>query len=209
MGLNTNGRNAMLTGGLGNAVTHVSVHSAIPDSTGSNELSGGSYARQAVTWSAVANGVRSNSGELSHVIPAGQTAAFYGLWSALTAGTYYGSVPRVGEGEAASGFGTVDSAGVTANAIQSAAHGLSNDARLVLTAVLAESLPTGLGSTTIYYVVGAATNTFQLSLTSGGAAVDITGQGELFWQRVVPEVFASEGDLVAAAASLVLSTVTI
>jgi hypothetical protein len=77
--------------------------------------------------------------------------------------------------------------------------------RVALTAVLAESLPTGLNATTIYYIVGVTTNTFQLSLTSGGAAVDITAQGELFWQRVTPELFSAAGNLVTSIGALVLS----
>lgn len=209
MGLNTNGRNALLSGGLGNVVTHISGHSDIPDATGSNELAGGSYARQAVTWTAVASGVRDNNADLTHPVPAGSTFAYYGLWNALTVGTFYGSIPRTGFGESLAGFGSVDSAGVTANAIQSAAHGLSNAMRVALTAVLSEALPTGLNATTMYHVVGATTDTFQLSLTSGGAAVDITAQGELFWQRVVPEAFASAGDLLTETGDLDLSAVVI
>jgi hypothetical protein len=205
VGLNTNGRNACLSGGLGNVITFISIHDDIPDSTGSNELSGGSYARQSVSWAAVAGGERSNSGALTHPIPAGDTAAYYGYWSAVSAGTFYGSAPRVGIGEALSGFGTVDSAGVTGNLIQSAANGLANDMRVALTAVLAESLPTGLNATTIYYIVGVTTNTFQVSLTSGGAAVDITAQGELFWQRVTPELFSAAGNLVTSIGALILS----
>ena len=137
------------------------------------------------------------------------SGGYFGLWGASSGGTFYGSVPRVGTGEALSGFGTADSAGVTGNLVQSAAHGLSNDMRVALTAVLAETLPAGLGATTLYYVVGVTTNTFQMSLTSGGAAVDITGQGELFWQRVVPEAFVSAGSLVTAIGDLVLSAVVI
>jgi len=39
------------------------------------------------------------------------------------------------------------------------------------------TLPAGLSASTIYYVVNVAGATFKLSLTSGGAAVDITGIG--------------------------------
>lgn len=209
MGLNANGRNACLSGGLGNAVTHISAHSAIPDSAGSSELTGGSYARVAVTWAAAASGERANGASLTHAIPTGSTVAAYGLWGALSGGTFYGWLPRTGPGEALYGFGTVDSAGVTGNLIQSAAHGLSNGMRLALTAVLSEALPTGLGATTLYHVVGSTTNTFQVSLTEGGSAVDLTGQGELYWQRCTPEVFSSAGDLLTDVGNLVLSLVTI
>jgi hypothetical protein len=62
-----------------------------------------------------------------------------------------------------------------------------------LTAVDGGSLPAGLNGTTLYFVVGSTTDTFQLSLTSGGSAIDITASSELYFQRVVPEVFASQG----------------
>lgn len=39
------------------------------------------------------------------------------------------------------------------------------------------ALPTGLSIATDYYVIGASGSTFQLSATSGGAAIDLTGAG--------------------------------
>jgi len=208
MALNTNGRNALVNG-LASVVTHISVHSAVPDDNGSNELTGGTYARLPVTWTAAANGVRDNQGQLDHNIPAGSTVVAYGLWSALTVGTFYGYIPRTGTGEALFGFGSVDAAGVTADAIQSAGHGLANGMRVLLYNVLAETLPGGLAEGTLYYVVAAATDTFEVSLTEGGASVNITSQGELFWQRAVPETFASAGLLSTAAGALDLSTAVI
>ena len=59
---------------------------------------------------------------------------------------------------------------VTANA-----HGLSEGDELQLTT--ATTLPAGLALTTSYYVISVTTNTFQLSATRGGAAVDITDTG--------------------------------
>lgn len=203
MPFNTGGRNAMLSGGLGDAITHVSVHDAIPDDNGSDEVVGGSYARLPVTWTAAAAGVRDNSADLTHEMPAGSSAVAYGFWSALSAGTYYGHALV---GSLLSGFGSVDSAGVTGNLIQSAAHGLTNGNRVAVYSVQAESLPTGLVERTLYWVVGATTDTFQVSLTQGGAAVDITAQGELWWQNGVPETFGSAGQLVAATGDLDLNS---
>lgn len=201
MPLNTNGRNAAVAG-LAGGITHVAIHSGIPDATGSGESSS---ARVAVTWATAASGGTDNTNQLTHSMPAGSTGAAYGFWSASTSGNFLGWAPIVGSGGGVAGYGTVDSAGVTGNLIQSAAHGLSNGDRVVLTAVLAESLPTGLNATTMYFVVGVTTNTFQVSLTSGGAAVDITGQGELFFQNIVPETFANAGTLVTAIGALDLS----
>jgi hypothetical protein len=67
-----------------------------------------------------------------------------------------------------------------------------------------EALPAGLTEGVIYFVVSAATDTFEVSLTSGGASVNLTGQGELFWQTVVPETFGSQGQVTVAAGALVL-----
>ena len=59
--------------------------------------------------------------------------------------------------------------------ITSAAHGMSNGKKVVLTTT--GTLPTGLSTSTRYYVIEATTNTFELSVDPGGTAVDITGTG--------------------------------
>lgn len=66
---------------------------------------------------------------------------------------------------------TVDTATDTFTA---AAHGLSNNDRVMF---IGSSLPTGIKSTIRYYVVSAATNTFQVSLDESGPAVDVTATG--------------------------------
>lgn len=65
----------------------------------------------------------------------------------------------------------------------SSAHGLSNGQTLKLTAVT--TMPTGLNTATIYYVVGATTNTFGVALTPGGVAItpSDSGSGTLSWFR--------------------------
>jgi hypothetical protein len=56
-----------------------------------------------------------------------------------------------------------------------AAHGLSNGQAVRLTTT--DTLPGGLALNTTYWVIDKTTDTFKLSLTSGGSAVDITGAG--------------------------------
>lgn len=70
-----------------------SLHSASPGSTGANELTGGSpaYARQAIVWDPASGQVLSLDTGETFDIPAGSTVHSVGLWSALTAGTFYGS----------------------------------------------------------------------------------------------------------------------
>lgn len=191
-------------------ITHVGIGTLSDPGTSTNanavEATGGSpaYARQAATWGAASAGAKANTNTFTFDVPAG-TYGFFLFYNASTGntGNYRGYAPFVGASPV-KGFGTVDSAGVTADNIQSGAHGLANADRVMVFNVFAESLPTGLTEGTVYYVVGSATNTFQLSLTSGGSAVDLTGQGELFFQKVVPEVFASQGQITVAAGQLVL-----
>ena len=57
----------------------------------------------------------------------------------------------------------------------SAGHGLSDNDIVVLTTT--GTLPTGLATLTRYYVISSTTNTFQLSATHGGSAVDISSTG--------------------------------
>lgn len=59
--------------------------------------------------------------------------------------------------------------------ITSNAHGLVNGD--LVTTNGTGTPPGGLTNLASYFVVGATTNTFQLSLTSGGAAIDLTSQG--------------------------------
>lgn len=59
--------------------------------------------------------------------------------------------------------------------LTSAGHGLSNGTVVHLNSSV--TMPTGLSTRTKYYLVGTTINTFQLSTTSGGAAVNITAVG--------------------------------
>jgi hypothetical protein len=70
---------------------YISIHSATPGTTGASEISGGSpaYARVAVTWGTPSGGVVSNTNALTINFPASATAAYFGVWSASSAGTYY------------------------------------------------------------------------------------------------------------------------
>lgn len=68
---------------------YVSLHTADPSTTGANEVTGGTYARVAVTWNAASGGSVTNATALSLNLPASTTAAYFGVWSALSSGTYY------------------------------------------------------------------------------------------------------------------------
>jgi hypothetical protein len=188
MPLVTEGRNDLLTNGL-TSFTHVGAFTDL----GVTEVAGGSYARQAVTFTAAASGVRDNNAQLSVPIPAGTTVQVGGIWDASSAGNLEGWFQI---GSTLRGVGTVITA--VGDAISSNGHGLANTNRVFVAPVAGEALPAGLSATVLYFVVGAATDSFQLSLTSGGAAVDITTLGDLSWYRTVPETFTNAGNLIIA-----------
>lgn len=54
-------------------------------------------------------------------------------------------------------------------------HGIWNDTRVTFTSTT--TLPGGLNASTVYFVINRAANTFQVSETIGGGAVNITSQG--------------------------------
>lgn len=192
-------------------ITHVGVFTLTDPGQGTNaagtEASGGSpaYARQSVTWGASASGQKSNTNAITIDVPAG-TYGFFGYFNASTGNTnnYRGNAPFAGT-TAVKGFATVD-ATLTNDQFLAPGHGMSNDDRVILYNTFGNTIPTGITEGTVYFVVSSATNTFKVSTTSGGAAVDITalGGGQVFFQRVVPEVFGSQGQITVAAGQLVL-----
>lgn len=189
----TAGANVMLDA-LGALMTHVGAFTDFPadSGAGSNEVSGGSYARQAISYDAAASKskAKASSPSVSIPIPAGTTVYFLGGFSASSAGTAYKYSPING--------GSVKGVGSGANSgdvITSYAHGLVNTDRVFLYKANNESLPTGYSEGLLYFVVNKTTDTFQVSLTSGGSAVTISADGELAFQKVVGETFASAGTL--------------
>jgi hypothetical protein len=81
----TEANQALSTTGWG----YVSLHTADPTTTGGSEVTGGTYARVAVTWNTPSSGSVTNSSSLSINLPASTTASYFGVWSASSAGTYY------------------------------------------------------------------------------------------------------------------------
>lgn len=65
----------------------------------------------------------------------------------------------------------------TGDIIWAPGHAFSNGVQVVLWAPAGTTLPTGLSADTPYFVISASGNSFQLSLTSGGAAITISGDG--------------------------------
>jgi hypothetical protein len=113
-GLVNAAKNSMLDT-LGGLIGFVSLHTADPGTGGASELTGGSpaYARKAVTWAAAAAPSKSSNVQVVFDVPA-STISHLGYWSAVTAGTFYGSRPLdINQTFASQGTYTVASGGVT------------------------------------------------------------------------------------------------
>jgi hypothetical protein len=188
-------KNGLLSGtDLATLATHVGLHTGFPPSAG-NELTGGSpvYARQPIGWAAPAAGCRSMSPTPeTFEVPAGSTVRCVGLWNALTVGTLAAFAPAGSGATIAFGAAAAD---LATNDLQSEAHGLAANDTVVVWPTIGATLPNGLAEDTIYFVLstGLTVDSFRLSLTQGGAAVDITGAGDGDLQRFVAESFAGQG----------------
>lgn len=197
-------KNRMLDSAAGSPAwppSHISLHSADPGTAGDNELTGGSpaYARQAVSWAAASSGAKARSGTEVFDVPAGTTVRWVGFWSAATAGTFFGCAPA---GSGARRAFCVDD--VSADTFESPAHGFSNGDQVVVFATIGAGLPTGVSEGTVYFVVSASTDDFQLSTTSGGAAINVSAIGDGDVQKITPEAFAAQGTYTVSSLQLSL-----
>jgi len=165
-----------------------SLHNAFPSATGANEITGGSYARQTITWSAPASGALDSSNQPAFSVPAAATVAWIGYWD--TSGpTWQGYSPNRQAGDPGPTKYVVD---VAADTIEAPAHGFVNDARITF---FGGAAPGGLTEGVHYWVVNATTDDLQVSATQGGAAINLTSQGDVDTRcsRIRIETFAADG----------------
>jgi hypothetical protein len=185
MPLTTTGKNNLISV---TSYTHAGAYTDL----GVTETSGGSYARQAITWAAASAGTRANSAQLTIPINAGQTIQAVGVWDAVSAGNSQGFWQI---GSTLRGAATITA---STDTFADFAHGVTTDDRVFFTAIAGQSLPTGLSLTTLYFVraTGLTANAFTVATTSGGAAVDVTTDGEVAWFKTVPQTFSISGNLI-------------
>lgn len=184
-----------------------SLHSAY-STTGVNELTGGSpaYARKGLTWGASSGGSKALTATFPvWDVPAAGVVAWIGFWTLVTAGVFRGML-AAGAG-ALQGASVEVSGDITTNLVFAKAHGYIADTRVVFWG----AVPTGLTIGTQYFVIatGLTADAFSVALTSGGAAIDITGTApfSFFVQKCVPEVFAGQGTYTVSSLSFDQSAV--
>ncbi len=150
-----------------------SLHSDHPAETGANELAGGGYARQATAYDASVAGLADNTSAeaWTNLQGAPNEVGFFGSFDASTAGNFLWWAPLDGTPFT---FTATD----TGDVGTSYGHGRSDDDRVIVYGYPGSALPTGWAIEQVFFIISATTDTFQLSLTQGGAAVAITSDGE-------------------------------
>jgi len=186
-----------------------SLHTAY-STTGASEVTGGSpaYARVALTWAAAAGAPRTKALAATLPtwnVPAATTVGWWGMWDAVTVGNFLGMMPL---GAGALRVAGIESADLVGNTIQSPAHGYAVNDRVVLWGTLPAATP-ALAVGTIYFVGTVPTaDTFTLSTTTAnGAPVDITGIGDFFVQKCVPQTTVTQDTISLASGSVDLNAV--
>lgn len=95
-------------------IVSVSLHSTDGGATGSDELTGGTYARQTPTWGAASSGSVSTTDPIAFDVPGGSTVAYVGLWDSGPA--WLGSI-ALENSEQFAGDGEFTVTSVTINAV--------------------------------------------------------------------------------------------
>lgn len=183
--------NQMLTT-LAGQFDQVSLHTAY-SASGANEVTGGSYARQNITWNSAASGALDSSNAPSFSVPSGNTIRFIGFWeTGASPDVFQGMVPNQQTGDLVPRRFIVDTGN---NQIQMPAHGLAIDDAVVF---VGGTPPSSLVEGTVYYVVDVQTDAFGVQASqagSPGTPLSLGSQGDedvRIWQ-IREETFASDG----------------
>ena len=103
-------KNSMLDA-ISTTYRFMSLHEATPSTDGSNEVSGGSYTRIAVTWNTAASGEAALSSNVAFSVPAGSTVTHVGVFATSTGTTLGAYADVTDEGFAGAGTYTVTASG--------------------------------------------------------------------------------------------------
>ena len=164
---------------------YLSIHTDY-SASGANLCTGS--AKTAGTWASAATRQKALAGAVDIALDAGQTVKWIGIWGGTAGNTFQGMLPNGGSDYSFQ----VD---LTNNRIYAEGIGLANNDKCVFHN---DTPPTGLTAGVSYWVVGVTAGDpdyFQVSLTQGGAAIDITGQAApaCAVSKIVEEAYASSG----------------
>lgn len=186
------------------ATLYASLHNGNPGITGANEVTGGSYARQAVTLGTPASSAVSNSAALNFTsMPtiAAPGLTHVGLWDASTAGNFLWAGP----------LGTRDvrafNAAASTDIVTALGSAYTSTDMLDLVTLFDSVLPVGVTAYTNYFPVTISGATTKLSATSGGSAIDLTADGAGLIRRIQPKLVNSGDTVNIAIAALALAEI--
>lgn len=193
-----------LNGGtVSSIIAYASLHNAY-SATGTNELTGGGYAREAVTWNAAATSSKTTASVAgAFTVPAGGTVSFVGLWSAVSSGTFAGMGPNGG----ATQFGFT-STSATPSVFTAPSSSYSAGQSVVLFDSAGATISSDFTLGTIYYIAASPAPsgpTFSLAATSGGSAINSTHVGAGIVQAVTIELYGSAGTFTLSSDTLSLT----
>ena len=174
--------------------TLASLHTAFPGTTGANEVTGGApaYAKKAITINATSGGIRSLNAAVVFDIPLGATVRWVGYWNV---GTFLCTAPN--GGGTPKNFMAIPSTDI----VYSTAHGYADTTKIVF---FNGTPPTGLTEGTVYFVRDSTTDTFKVTATSGGTAIDLTGASSFGCVvcGITEDVFAAQGTQTLSTSSI-------
>jgi hypothetical protein len=122
------------------------------------------------TWAAASGGSKAITGAVDLTVTGAATIKWISCWGGTAGNTFRGMAPN---GGAEPKSFQID---VTNNKVYCEAHGWSDTQKITFYGAAA---PTGLTAGTTYFVSGVVAgdpDNFTVSATSGGAAIDLTGQ---------------------------------
>lgn len=206
---------------------YISLHTSSPGYAGNpttNEISYTGYARLSTTrnnngttgwlYSTTGGPNMSNAGDLTFgqmTAGTGGTARFWGLGLDASSGAaaenllYFGALALATPKPFTVPDLTTD-ATLANNDIVAPAHGLASTDQVQFVAAGGASIPAGLVEGTWYYVIatGLGTDTFRVSTTLGGSAVDITGKGAGYYAKALEKLVGVNDEPTIKAGKLVV-----
>jgi len=163
-------------------VDTLKLHTGYPGLTGANEVTGGTpaYAAKPCSFNASSAGEpRTIASAVTFDVPA---SSIY--WASGWSGSTLRFIAPTG------GDPVEFSSDLTANTIKVPAHGYSNGDKIVF---YTSTPPSPLVAGTVYFVVSATTDDFQVA-TSGGSAINLTvnAASDCLVSKIVPRVYAAQ-----------------
>lgn len=197
---------------LTDAIVEAMLDSAFPTGTGSDRLYVSAHtdysatgsnlhgSKVAAAWAAAGSRAKAATAAVDLTITAPATVKWIGVWGGTTGGTFRGMFPNGSTGDRSF---QVD---LTNDRIYCEGHGYSNGDKVTFHDGTA---PTGLTAGTTYFVVGVTAGDpdyFQVAATSGGSAINLTGQASAGCavSNIVEEVYSSSGTHRVSTLSIVL-----